>query len=115
MVENQLWKKGPPWLSELSQWPEDITLGPTPESTAEAKMKRELFRKNRARNGVLDHLLDECPLNTVLQIGACIQSWKADSKDQSTLTKLNDRNCGGSNRPRKQLRTACIIKQIDSS
>ena len=72
VVDNQLWHKGPTWLSEPSHWPEDITLGPTPESTAEAKIKREIFTTAMAKNDALDHLLDKYPLETALRIGAWV-------------------------------------------
>ena len=72
VVDNQLWHKGPTWLSEPSHWPEDITLGPTPESTAEAKIKQEIFTTAMAKNDALDHLLDKYPLETALRIVAWV-------------------------------------------
>ena len=72
VVNNQLWEKGATWLSEPSHWPEDIGVLPKLESTAEAKLKRELFTTAMSKNDAFDRLLDKCPLKTALRIGVWV-------------------------------------------
>lgn len=72
VVNSQLWKKGPTWLSNPPKWPQDVLLSPSPESLAEAKTTREILTTAMTENDALDHLLDKYPLKTVLRIGAWI-------------------------------------------
>ena len=41
---NELWWKGPKWLSKPKEWPENIQNESTKESLAEAKKVRKLFQ-----------------------------------------------------------------------
>ena len=72
VVNSQLWKKSPTWLSDPPKWPQGVLLSPSPESLAEAKTTREILTTAMTENDALDHLLDKYPLKTVLRIGAWI-------------------------------------------
>ena len=55
--ENQLWWKGPEWLSDPAKWPADLVTTPTAESNAEMKATKELFAMAVKADDDLDHLL----------------------------------------------------------
>ena len=55
--ENQLWWKGPEWLSDPAKWPADLVTVPTAESNAEMKATKELFVMAVKADANLDHLL----------------------------------------------------------
>ena len=56
-VNNHLWKHGPIWLCDRSNWPPDILLGPSPETIEEAKVKQEIFSIAIHKHNVLDQEL----------------------------------------------------------
>ena len=62
---NNLWKHGPPWLSYPAQWPAQGTLELTPESQAEAKVVREIFKVAIVKEDVLDQLLQKYSLTKI--------------------------------------------------
>lgn len=55
--ENQLWWKGPEWLSNPAKWPADLVTAPTAESNAEMKATKELLAMAVKADDDLDHLL----------------------------------------------------------
>ena len=54
---NQLWWKGPEWLSDPAKWPADLVTSSTAESNAEMKTTKELFAMAVKTDDDLDHLL----------------------------------------------------------
>ena len=71
-INNNLWKHGPTWLSDASNWPPDIILEPTPETMAEAKVKREILSIAIPKRDALDQVLNNHPLPRALRIGAWV-------------------------------------------
>jgi len=69
---NNLWKHGPTWPSDASNWPPDIMLEPTPETMAEAKVKWEALSIAIPTGDALDQVLNSHPLPRVLQIGVWV-------------------------------------------
>ena len=70
MVENQLWKEGPIWLKNPSEWPQDLILVPDEQTRAEAKVKvkNEISAATVIQSDVFDELLDKYHLPKVLRI-----------------------------------------------
>lgn len=82
IVNNELWRKGPSWLSNPAEWPADKRLESTPETKAEAKEVREIFAAATTEQDVFDHLLDKHPLPKLLRIGAWINRFISNCKRQ---------------------------------
>ena len=71
-VNSHLWKNGPDWLSEPSNWPPDIILEPTAEIMAEAKVKREILSIAIPKHDALDQVLSNHALTRALRIGTWV-------------------------------------------
>ena len=54
---NQLWWRGPEWLSDPRKWPENLVTAPSKESNQEVKTTKELFALAVNSNDELDELL----------------------------------------------------------
>ena len=68
--EDDLWWRGPKWLSDPSAWPVDITTTATAETLAEAKTVREIFKlANEQEVEGIDAVLNKYGLWRVLHIG----------------------------------------------
>ena len=73
VAKNHLWREGPTWLSNRSEWPAVVALEATAETRAEAKVKREILAVTSVERDEFDQLLDKYDLFKVLRIGAWIQ------------------------------------------
>jgi hypothetical protein len=57
IVNNDLWRNGPEWLSDSSKWPHRVILESSPESNAEAKVSRKVLATTTTRShGAMDEL-----------------------------------------------------------
>ena len=84
---NDLWKHGPPWLSDPAQWLAQGVLESTPESQAEAKVVREIFKVAIVKEYVLDQLLQKHSLLKVLRITAWVRRFIANCKRETVERK----------------------------
>ena len=82
-VDSHLWKNGPTWLSDPSNWPPDIVLEPTTETTAEAKVNQEVFSITIPKQDALDHMLSNHALPRVLRIGAWVWQFIHNCRNQA--------------------------------
>jgi hypothetical protein len=73
VVNNELWRNGPSWLSRQSEWPPDARLEPSPETQAEAKAIKEILATVTPEADIFDQLLDKHQLPKLLRIGAWIR------------------------------------------
>lgn len=109
VVTNRSWKEGPTWLSNLSEWPPDKTLKPTPDTRSEAKVVKEIFKAAIAKQDVFDQLVDKHPPPKLLRIGARIRrfignctSQPPDRKDgQLNTQKIKQQQLWGIRRVQK--------------
>ena len=62
VAKNHLWREGPTWLSNRSEWPADVALEATAETRAEAKVKREILAVTSVESDEFDQLLDKYDL-----------------------------------------------------
>ena len=97
--ENQLWWKGPEWLSDPAKWPADLVTAPTAESNAEMKTTKELFALAVNSDDELDELLARNSYWKTLRVCAWIMRFA-----QNARTKRASRTKG-------PLRTEEIEKQ----
>ena len=65
-----LWWKGPTWLSNISLWPRQPTIGPTTESQVECKAIKEIMTPTIEKSGIFDKLLEKHELYKFLRITA---------------------------------------------
>ena len=89
VAKNHLWREGPTWLSNRSEWPADVFLEATAETRTEAKVKREILAVTSAESDEFDQLLDKYDLFKVLRIGAWIQRFISNCR-----TKPGERESG---------------------
>ena len=116
--ENKLWKDGPPWLSDPTQWPVQETLEATPDSQAEAKVIKEIFKAAIVKESSLDPLLEKYPLPKVLRISAVLSAEYIVLKGRSapsTVTKSKNNESGGYGERKRQLKTINGFTTIESS
>lgn len=86
--EDELWWRGPKWLSDPGAWPEDITTTATAETLAEAKTVREIFKFADDRDvNELDELLHKHNLWRVLRVSAWIARFVHSSRNLSPERK----------------------------
>ena len=83
VVNNELWRKGPTWLSNPSEWPPDKRLEATAETKAEAKVIKEILAVATIEPDIFDELLDKYQLSKVLRIGAWIYRFISNCKKDS--------------------------------
>ena len=69
---NQLWWKGPSWLTNQDEWPQDIVTIATPQSRAEAKITKEVFNAAVESTDQLDKVLATFSLSKAIRINAWI-------------------------------------------
>ena len=82
-MDSHLWKNGPTWLSDPSNWPPDIVLEPTVETMAEAKVKRAIFSVAIPKHDALDHMLSNHALPRVLRIGTWVWRFIHNCRNQA--------------------------------
>ena len=79
VIGDELWKHGPQWLGNRTQWPPDVTLKASPEANEELKTvmsSRALVTTNPpAESDRFLDLLDKFPLRKVLRICAWINRY----------------------------------------
>ena len=68
----ELWWRGPKWLTEKENWPCDIVTNSTPESQGEVKVTREVFAGAREVTDEFERLLERFDLWKVLRVCAWI-------------------------------------------
>ena len=78
--ENQLWWKGPKWLSDPEKWPADLVTVPTAESNAEMKATKELFAMAVKTDDDLDHLLAKHTYWKTLRVCAWIMRFANNAR-----------------------------------
>ena len=86
MENHERWSEGPTWLRNPSEWPTDVILESTPETRAEAKVKREILATEEDE---FDPLIGKYSLPKVLRVGAWIQRFIDNCR-----VKPKDRKCG---------------------
>lgn len=89
VATNQLWREGPTWLRNRSEWPTDVTLEAITETRAEAKVKQEILAVASVEKGEFDQLLNKFNLFKVLCLGAWKQRFIANAR-----TKTEERKSG---------------------
>ena len=86
--ENQLWWKGPTWLSDPKTWPPDLMTTATTDSNAELKATKELFALAVGTEDDLDKLLAKTTHWRTLRICAWIKWFtknaRSPKKDRGT-------------------------------
>ena len=107
-VNSHLWKHGPDWLSEPSNWPPDIIPEPTAEIMGEAKVKQEILSIAIPKHDALDQVLSNHALTRALQIGAWV--WQFIHNCRSSK-KQNDR----SNQYRRNTASRAVVDQPSST
>ena len=65
-----VWWKGPTWLSNISLWPRQPTIGPTTESQVECKSIKEIMTTTIEKSDTFDNLLERDELYKFLRITA---------------------------------------------
>ena len=90
---NNLWKHGPPWLSDPAQWPAQGTLELTRESQAEAQVVREIFKVAIVKEDVLDQLLQKHSLPKIRRTQNTVKDDQQFHVDREQLN-LQENNVG---------------------
>ena len=65
-----LWINGPSWLSFPNQWPTNVDIGPSPESSAEAKEQKEVLAMALPKKDEFTELMEKHNLTKTLRICA---------------------------------------------
>ncbi len=68
--ENQMWWKGPYWLSKPKEWPPDQKTADSAESNAEVKLTKQLFALAKNEDDVLVNLISKFTYWKTLRITA---------------------------------------------
>jgi hypothetical protein len=73
-VDNDLWWNGPSWLSNPETWPTNHVTKPSPESTAESKLIREVIANvTVSERDEFDDLLERGSLKKTLRVCALMK------------------------------------------
>ena len=82
VVNNELWKHGPAWLSDKTKWPPEVIIEPSAEADEEIKSTRKSFMTSSQTtvNDCFDKLLESNSLRKTLRICACIQRFAQNSR-----------------------------------
>ena len=77
-IDNNLWQRGPDWLSKRSEWPPKVALKASPQASEEEKCARSTrvlaTTSQLVDNDVFDKLIEKYPLRKVLRI--CAWIWR---------------------------------------
>lgn len=83
VADNEMWGEGPTWLRNRSDWPSDVTLEPTAETKAKAKITQEILAVVSIEKDEFNQLLDKHSLPKVLRIGAWMRRFIANCRIKS--------------------------------
>ena len=77
-----LWFRGPEWLSNPSEWPENIVLKPSKESSDEAKLIKEVLMKTieKPKEDALWTLIEKCSYWKAIRVTAWVNRFLVNSK-----------------------------------
>ena len=78
--ENQLWWRGPEWLSDPRKWPENLVTAPSKESNQEVKATKELFALAVNSDDELDELLAKNSYWKTLRVCAWIMRFAQNAR-----------------------------------
>ena len=86
--QSDLWWSGPSWLSDCEQWPPNITTSSLPESQAEEKVLKEIFKFSEVRSDDLEILMKKFQFWKVVRVCARIARF-ADNARKSKKNRLS--------------------------
>ena len=87
-VENKhMWWNGPEWIKTPEIWPANITLAPTKESNAEAKVIKQVLAVSLETTNVLDQLLMKHDLWKTLRVTAWIARFGFNARHRNQKRK----------------------------
>ena len=89
--QNDLWWKGPSWLSNYAQWPPNITTKTSLESQAEEKIVKELFKFTRIDSDDLDPLVEKFDFWKLVRVCAWITRFAENARMKENK---ENRRCG---------------------
>jgi hypothetical protein len=104
VIDNNLWQRGPDWLSKRSEWPPKVGLKASPQASEEEKCARSTrvlaTTSQLVDNDVFDKLIEKYPLRKVLRIYAWIRRFiqncivQPGSREQGPLktTEISDQD-----------------------
>ena len=84
VTDSELWKKGPPWLAEPSEWPPKVAVRPSTESRAEAKVIREILATAMPEYDELNELLERGSLWNTLRVCALVHRFVFNCRNQKS-------------------------------
>ena len=87
---NELWLRGPTWLSDRNEWPADVALEANPEVKEEEKRDRlitQTFVTVAREPDEFDQLIETYHLRKVLRIGAWIRRFHRNSRNQDATSR----------------------------
>ena len=73
MISGDLWWKSPTWLSNISLWPRQPTIGSATGSQVECKAIKEIMTTAIEKSDIFDNLLGKHELYKFLRIAAWIK------------------------------------------
>ena len=85
---NLLWWKGPPWLTNQSEWPRDIVTTATHESEAEAKATRAVFKLAVEPTNPPDEILTKFSFNKAVRVNAWISRFVYNCRAKATKKEI---------------------------
>ena len=91
--DNELWRRGPTWLSDQTEWPEDVVITTSPEAEREIKYEQmaKVFTTVSDKAGeVIDEFMEKYDLRKTLRICAWIQRFVKNSRKH----QASDRDVG---------------------
>ena len=86
--DNQLWWKGPDWLSDPSAWPPEIITTPTAETESERKALKQVLATAKEEPSELNQLLHRTTLWRTLRICAWVYRFMRNSRCHGQKDKV---------------------------
>ncbi len=84
-----LWEKGPKWLQDKSEWPENPVTQSSRASEEEAKVVKEVLTVAKTQEGdEFDHLLERVNLRRALRVGAWVRRFVHNCRNKRKLGPL---------------------------
>ena len=84
VIDSELWKKGPPWLPEPSEWPPKVAVRASTESRAEAKVTREVLATAMPEYDEFSELLERGSLWSTLRVCALVHRFVFNCRNQKS-------------------------------